>query len=257
MDRREGRMSIMSHIGELRQRMMIMAGALVIASIVLYFAAPVAIDFLMNPIKAFLPNDGSLNVLSPLGGFTLRFKVAFFLALIVTSPLLLFEILGFFLPALKPNERKWVIPTVIALVALFALGMVFCYLVIQPAAFSWMIDQSNAFATVIPNAEEFLSIFLLLEIAFGVAFEIPLVIFYLLIFHIVSYKTMRMHWRGIYVGLAIFSAVVTPDGSPVTMFFMLSALVLLYESSLAFAKTVLIKREGKEALYGRSKKEDA
>lgn len=248
MSNNEGRMSILAHIGELRTRITIVIAALVIAAIILYFAAPIAIDVLMAPIRSYLPHDGQLNILSPLGGFTLRFKVAFFLAGIVTSPIILWETLGFFMPALKPNERRWVIPTVVVLVILFVLGVVFCYFIIQPAAFGWMIEQSSSFANVIPNAEEFLTIFLLLELGFGVAFEVPLIIFYLLIFHLVSYKTMRIHWRGIYVGLMVFSAFVTPDASPVTMFFMFSALVLLYEISLAVAKMVLVKREGKDVL---------
>lgn len=255
MPSNEGRMSILAHIGELRARLTIIIAALVIASIVLYFAAPTAIDVLMIPIRKYLPGDGQLNVLSPLGGFTLRFKVAFFLAVIVVSPIILWEILGFFMPALKPHERRWVLPTVVALVCLFVLGMFFCYFIIQPAAFGWMIEQSSAFASVIPNAEEFLTIFLLLEFGFGVAFEVPLVIFYLLIFHIVSYKTMRAHWRGIYVGLMVFSAFVTPDASPVTMFLMFIALVLLYEASLAAAKVVLVRREGQAALSGPTKDE--
>lgn len=247
MEKGTGRMSIMQHIGELRRRLTIVVVSLVVAAVVLYFASPVLIDILICPIKQYLPGE-NLAIMSSLGGFTIRFKVSLFIATIVCSPLIIWEIMGFFVPALKPSERKWVIPTVIALVILFYLGMIFCYLVIQEAAFGWMIEQSAAFATVIPNADDYLTIMMLLEIGFGVAFEIPLVIFYLSVFHLVPYKTFRENWRFIYVGLLIFSAMVTPDASPVTMFFMFAAIILLYEISLGVARSYLTRRYGRESL---------
>ena len=89
---------------------------------------------------------------------------------------------------------------------------------------------------------------MLLEIGFGIAFQIPLVIFYLSVLHLVPYKTFRAQWRYIYVGLMVLSAVVTPDASPVTMLLMFTALVLLYEIALAVARYVLVARDGKESL---------
>lgn len=242
-----GTMGIMDHVGELRQRITIIVFSLIFSAIVIYFATPTLINLLITPIKSYLP-DGNLAIMSSLGGFTIRFKVALFFATIVCSPIIISMILGFFIPALKPNERKWVIPTVVALVVLFFLGMIFCYFVIQRTAFGWMIEQSAAFATVIPNADDYLTIMMLLEIGFGVAFEIPLVIFYLSVFHLVPYKTFRDNWRFIYIGLLIFSAMVTPDASPVTMFFMFAAIILLYEISLAAARAYLVKRYGKASL---------
>ena len=93
-----------------------------------------------------------------------------------------------------------------------------------------------------------INIIMLLELGFGAAFELPLVIFYLSIFHLVPYKTLREQWRYIYVGLLVGSAVVTPDASPVTMFLMFGAVVVLYELSLFAARRVLVARDGKESL---------
>lgn len=74
------------------------------------------------------------------------------------------------------------------------------------------------------------------------------IIFYLLVFHLVPYKTMREQWRFIYVGMLAASAVVTPDASPITMFLMFAAVIVLYEASLFVARRVLIARDGKESL---------
>jgi sec-independent protein translocase protein TatC len=242
------RMPLLDHLGELRRRLTIIVVSVLVTAVVVYMATPTIIEFMVDPIREFLPNDGQLTVLSALGGFTIRFKVACFVAMIVCAPIIIWEVMAFFLPALHPNERKWVVPTVAAMVVLFFLGMIFCYVVIQRAAFGWMVGQTTDFASVVANAEDYLTIEILLEIGFGIAFQLPLVIFYLSIFHLVPYSTMRKNWRYIYVGLLVLSAVVTPDASPVTMFFMFAALISLYEVALLVARYVIVGRDGKEAL---------
>ena len=98
---------------------------------------------------------------------------------------------------------------------------------------------------------------MLLEIGFGVGFQMPLVIFYLSVLHVVPYKTFREQWRIIYVGLLTMVAMITPDGSPVTMLLMFAALVVLYEIALAIARQVIMARDGREALtWSRSEYED-
>lgn len=240
-------MPIMDHLGELRRRITIIVVSLLTVAVIVYFATPTLIDLMIDRIEEAM-RGGDLYVLTALGGFTIRFKVAMFFAAIICTPIIIWEILAFILPALRPNERRWVIPTVAALVALFYIGMIFCYYVIQPAAFGWLLDQSFEFAQSMPDAEDYLSIYMLLEIGFGIAFELPLVIFYLSILHIVPYKTFRSQWRYIYIGLMILSAVVTPDASPVTMLLMFAALIGLYEIALAVARYVIMARDGRQAL---------
>lgn len=235
-------MPLFDHLGELRRRMVIIFVSLAIAATVLYLATPQLIDFLIYPIREFLPKDNPLNFFTPLSGFSVRFRVAVYSAVVVCSPLILWEILAFFLPALKPNERKWVLPTLIIGVILFILGLIFCYTTILRPAFLWMHDQSLAVGAIVPNAQEYIKIILLFEIAFGLAFELPLITFYLIIFNFVSYTTLRKQWRTVYVTLLIISAMVTPDASPVTMAFMFAALLSLYEISLFVARIVLAKR---------------
>ena len=242
------RMPLLDHLGELRRRLTIIVVSLLATAIVVYAATPVLIDFMIDPIRSALPDGASLTVLSVLGGFTIRFKVALFFGMIICTPIIVWEVMAFFLPALRPNERKWVVPTVAAMIALFFLGMTFCYLIIQKAALGWMIDQTTEFASVIADAEDYLNIMMLLEVGFGIAFQLPLAIFYLSILHIVPYRTFRSQWRTIYVALMILSGVVTPDASPVTMVLMFAALIGLYEVALAVARYVLIARDGKESL---------
>ena len=241
------RMSLFDHLGELRRRVTIVVVSLFVTAIIIYFATPALIEILIDPIREFL-TDGKLTVISVLGGFSIRFKVAFFFSVIICTPIIIWEIMAFFLPALNAKERKWVVPTVAAMITLFFLGMLFCYFIILNTAIGWMIGQSQEFAGTINEASDYLNIIMMFEIGFGIAFQLPLVIFYLAILHLIPYKDMREQWRYVYVGLMILSAVVTPDASPVTMVLMFAALILLYEVALAVARYVIIARDGKAAL---------
>ena len=245
------RMPIMDHLGELRRRLTIIVVAIIVGALVVYMATPTLIAMMIDQIRSAM-RGGDLYVFSALGGFTIRFKVALFFSVIVCSPIIIWQVMGFFLPALKPNERKWVVPTVAAMVFLFFLGMLFCFFVVQSAAFGWLLDQSFEIGTIMPSAEDYLDIYMLLEIGFGLAFQLPLVIFYLSILHLVPYRTFRQQWRIVYVAFMVLSAVVTPDASPVTMILMFAVLIALYEVALAISRYVIIARDGKEALkWGR------
>lgn len=241
------RMPIMDHLGELRRRVTIIVVSVVVCALVVYFATPTLIELMIDQIRDAM-NGAELVVTTVLGGFTIRFKVALFFSVIICCPIIIWEILAFFLPALKPKERRWVVPTVAAMVLLFFLGMVFCFFIIQPAAFGWLLEQSLEIGNLLPEASDYLDIYMLLEIGFGLAFQLPLVIFYLSILHLVPYKTFRSQWRIVYVAFMVLSAVVTPDASPVTMILMFAVLIFLYEAALAVARFIIVARDGKEAL---------
>ena len=116
--------------------------------------------------------------------------MALFFSVIICAPIIIWEVMGFFLPALKPNERKWVVPTVAAMVVLFFLHdlLLLCHPVrrLRLAA-----RQKLSSCTQNPANAEDLNIYMMLEIGFGIAFQLPLVIFYLSILHVVPYKTFR------------------------------------------------------------------
>ena len=240
------RMPIMDHLGELRMRLVRIVVALIIGVLIFYFATPTVAQFLLLPVAEYLPTDANgysvLTAIDPFESFSVRFSIAFWMSIVACAPIILWQILAFFLPALKPRERKWFIPTFAAAVALFILGTVFCYLIILHPAFGWLTDQAMGFAAVTPRAASYIDVIIKFEIAFGFAFELPLVIFYLVVFGVVPYAKLRASWRYIYMALIVLSAMVTPDASPVTMILMFAALVALYELSLLVARLVLGKR---------------
>ena len=255
----QAQMPLFDHLNELRRRLTIVLVALTAATIGLYLIAPQLIWFLISPIAEYIRLDsgpietledlrGLLVVFGAFDGFTLQFKVALVFGFLVTSPIWIWQILGFFLPALLPSERKWVVPTFFAAVLLFATGMVFCYFVILNPAFEWLLGQSIRFATIVADAQEFINTILLFEVAFGIAFELPLIVFYLVAFEIIPYKTLRSNWRAIYIVLMVICAMVTPDASPITMLLMFAAMLVLYEGSLLLSRIVLGRRLSRQRL---------
>ncbi len=240
------RMSLMEHLGELRMRLVRIVVCLIVAMCVFYLSTGTVVQFLLAPVAEFMPKgeDGqvALNVLGAFDAFSVRITVALWTALIATAPITLWQILAFFLPALKPKERKWFLPTFIAALALFIIGTVFCYLVILNPAFQWLTDQASGFATILPEAGQWVDIVIKFELGFGIGFEMPLVVFYLVMFGVIPYQKLRASWRGVYIGLLVFSAAVTPDASPVTMGLMFAAMVVLYELSLIAARIGLKSR---------------
>ncbi len=240
------RMSLMDHLGELRMRLVRVLVSLLIAGCVFYLATPTIADFLTAPVADFMPKDESgtvlLNVFGAFDAFSVRIMIALWAAAVACAPIILWQILAFFLPALKPKERKWFIPTFVAAVALFIFGTVFCYCIILNPAFEWLTDQAAGFAEVMPEASKWIDIILKFELGFGCAFELPLVVFYLVMFNIIPYAKLRASWRVVYIVLLTFSAVVTPDASPVTMGLMFAAMIGLYEISLLAARVALKRR---------------
>ena len=233
------RMPLMDHIGELRRRIVIIVVALLITVCFTYLLSPQFINFLILPVRGYF---GDLYVTGAFEGFALKFRVGLFFAVIICSPLIFWELLAFFLPALKPTERRYVIPPFFVAVLLFVVGMVFCYCFCLEPAFQFLTGESGSIGSILPQATDYLKWIILFELAFGLAFELPLVVFYLILFNIVPYKKMRSNWRFVYVGLLVLAAVVTPDASPVTMGIMFAALVALYELSLFLARIALARK---------------
>ncbi len=256
------RMPLFDHLGELRMRLVRIVVCLFLACCVFYLASPTIINLLMAPVIEYLPTnaDGTvgLNVLGALDGFTIRFGVALWASLVACMPIIIWQVLAFFLPALKPKERRWFIPTFAIGCALFIFGTLFCYFVILDPAVQFLTSQTAEFANVFPEAKTWIDTIIKFELGFGFAFELPLIVFYLCVFEIVPYSKLRQSWRTVYVALLVISAMVTPDASPVTMGLMVAVLIALYEISLLFARIVLGKRvQEQKAELEREAAEDA
>lgn len=251
-------MPFLSHLAELRQRILVILLTVSIGSLVIYPFTPSIVDWLFAPAAEFL-NKQELYVFGPLQAFMFRFKVASYAAIVLTSPIWLYQALAFFLPALKPNERKYFLPTLIAIIVLFIGGNLFCHYVVVRPSFEWLMaqgpgginvdqflfkyfhigDPSPGFTVklqTLADADRFLGGLAILMIAFGLTFELPVLLFFLLGVGIVKYATLRRNWRYVYLGLITFSTMSTPDWSPVTIGALLASVVVLYEAAMLAAR---------------------
>lgn len=235
------KMPLLQHIGELRRRLTIVIGVLALAALALYFFTEPIFVFLMRPVWSILKGGQpvALGVLDPM---TVRFGLAFWSAVVLTSPVIAWQILAFLLPALRPKERKWVLPTFAAIVVLFAAGVVFCYEIILGPSFTWLAAQTAGMMKLMPQAKDMLTVVEFFLLGFGIAFQTPVVVFYLVYFGIVPYATLRKNWRVVYLSTFVIAAGITPDWSPVSMLALAGSMIVLYELSLALVRVLLARR---------------
>jgi sec-independent protein translocase protein TatC len=247
------RMPFFDHIAELRRRIVVIAATILTLSMVLYTWGWQIYNFVMKPVMAQLATKPT--IFGPWGTFGLRFQVAFYASIVVGAPIIIWQIMAFFLPALKAKERRYVIPTFVSAVLLFAMGITFCYTIILGVGFQWILAQGQGVVAVVPDAQKFFEGVILLLIGFGAGFELPIVVFYLVIFNIVPYAKLRSGWRYVYVALMFVASAATPDWSPWTMGGLFVALVVLYEVSMLLARVtlrnrILAQKKAEMELYG-------
>jgi sec-independent protein translocase protein TatC len=234
-------MPFLRHIAELRRRLVVVFSAVVVFAVVLYFFTDQIFSFLMRPVESVLAGGKpiAIDVLSPM---TMRFGLAFWSAVVLCSPIIIWQVLAFFLPALRPKERKWFVPTVLAVLALFVMGAAFCYYVILGPSFVWLAGQAGDIMAFTPTAQNMVGVVEFFLLGFGVAFQTPVIVFYLVYFGVIPYKVLRANWRFVYLGATIAAAMITPDWSPVSMAALAGAIIVLYEISMALVRVVLRKR---------------
>lgn len=236
------RMPFFEHLDELRRRLMVIVITVLVLAVGGYFVSNVFLDLVMVPVRAALPPHVEFQFLKPLDAMGLRFTAGLYMALIVGSPIIIWQIGAFFLPALKPKERRYVIPTFVAAVLFFLLGVAFTYLVILKPGFAWLVQQAPPGYVVNPLANEFFNLAMLLMLVFGLAFELPVIVFYLIIFNVIPYDKLKKNRLVVWFALICVGVFVTPDWSPYTMGGLALALIVLFELSMIVARIVLRKR---------------
>ena len=235
-------MPVMDHLRELRRR-------LIYALLIIAVGAIVAYEF-YNPILKFLEApycsvpraeraptaDGkcALTYLGPATGFLTRLKISVMAGTVFTAPLWLYQVWAFVTPGLRKNERKYTIIFVAAATTLFLAGMALAYAVLYKGL-QVLIHQagSGTFATLEIN--QYVSFITLLMVAFGAAFELPLLIVMMNVAHVLPYRFLRK-WQRLSIFLIfVFAGVATPTADPFTMCAMAVPMLILFELAVLFA----------------------
>ena len=221
------------HLMELRDRLVKACIAIAIAAAFLFFfpgPGPLY-DFLAAPLVAHLPKGATLIATSVISPFMVPLKILLMSAFLVALPVVLWQAWGFVAPGLYAHEKRLVLPLVVSSTLLFFIGVAFCYFFVFGQVFSFIQSFAPKSITAAPDIEAYLSFVMTMFIAFGLAFEVPIVVIVLARMGLVSVEKLKA-FRGYFIVLAfIIAAVVTPP-DVVSQLALAIPMILLYEMGI-------------------------
>jgi len=242
-------MSMMEHLEELRDRLIRSVGIFAVISIVAFIFFNAISDFLLSPLCALPaerlgPNGCDLIVTGALEPVSVRLKVSALTAVVVGAPFFLYQIYAFVVPGLSTKEKKYALPFILLSSMFFLLGTTFAYLTL-PKGLDFLLALGGENFVPFFKAADYLNFVGLVFIAFGVTFELPLLVFFLGLAGVVSVEQLKGFRKGAIVSITLLSAVVTPSQDPFTMLAMAVPLYLFYEGTILALR--LIGRRKKAA----------
>jgi sec-independent protein translocase protein TatC len=238
--------TFMSHLVELRDRIIRAGISVIVVFIGLVYWAPNIFRLLARPLMQNLPKDGKMIVTDVTGSFFVPMKVTMMVALVIALPVVLYQIWAFVAPGLYQHEKKLVVPLVGSSYALFLCGMAFAYFVVFPTIFRVMAHYNAPLgAEMTTDIDNYLSFVLTMFLAFGVTFEVPIVVVILNKMGFVTLKKLKKVRPYVIVGAFVISAVVTPP-DVFSQLILAVPLVLLYEVGIIAARLIVGKDEVEE-----------
>lgn len=238
----ERRMTIIEHLEELRRVLMISAIAWVVATVAAFIFHGAIFDFLLRPLTTVLGKTNHITstaiFTSPTEGLTIPIKISAIVGFIGALPVVLWQVWGFVSPGLRPVEKKFVGPFIGSAVLLFTAGAAFAYFV-MPIGLNFLATFLGNSAVYLPDINAYFSFLLLLIVAFGVTFELPVVIILLGVLGIVSSRMLRRKRKGIWVGIIAAALIVTPGADPYTPTALFIPLIIFFEASVLILDKVL------------------
>lgn len=229
--------SFLSHLVELRNRLI---RALMSIGIVFLCLFPWAKDLyalLAQPLLATLPQGGQMIATDVVGVFLVPMKVALMVAFLIALPYVLYQIWAFVAPGLYAHEKRLALPLVAASVILFFVGMAFAYFLVFPTVFGFMAKVAPEGVAWMTDIEKYLSFVMGTFVAFGVAFEVPVIVVVLVLAGVVDLAKLK-EWRSyVIVGAFVVAAIFTPP-DVVSQLMLAIPLCLLYELGMLMARFV-------------------
>ena len=227
----DDRMTLVEHLDELRTRIIVSGAILVLAIALCFWQNGLLLDIAREP----LPSDQELTTLSPTEPFFITIRLSIYAGILLSLPVLLYQVYAFVLPAFSPGERRVVLPMLLSVPFLFAAGVVFAYYVVMPAALDFLLGfNSDDFDTQL-RAGEYIGFFALTEIAVGLLFQIPVGVIAVTRLGIVTPEQLAHNRRYAVLIIAVL-AMLLPGTDPVTMLISMLPLYLLFEFSLLLAR---------------------
>jgi sec-independent protein translocase protein TatC len=224
-------MPIMEHLAELRRTVFWSAGFAIVAAVLAWFFAEPIVDRLLRP--AATASDKPLIFTGPMEAFILKIKAAAVVGVFLVLPLILHRIYLFVIPGLHARERRWATPLLASAIVLFYTGVAFCLFILMPIVIRFGLDQATEWLQPMLRATEYFGFVARLCLAFGLLFELPMVVFALSWAGVVSPRLLLRGWRYALVSILVVSALLTPPdvvsqimlAAPVMLLYLLSCVV--------------------------------
>jgi sec-independent protein translocase protein TatC len=238
--------TFMSHLFELRDRVVKSAIAVIIVFVSLVYWAPDIFHLFAKPMLDSLPAGGKMIVTDVTGSFFVPMKVTMLVAFLIALPIVLYQVWAFIAPGLYTHERKLVLPLVVSSYSLFLIGMSFAYFLVFPTVFQFMASYNAPLgAEMSTDIDKYLSFAMSTFLAFGITFEVPVVVVVLVKMGIFSIEKLREIRPYVIVGAFIIAAVVTPP-DVLSQLLLAIPMCILYELGLFIARFYLPETESRE-----------
>lgn len=229
--------SFISHLFELRDRLIRVLVSVGVVFVCLFPWAKELYALLAQPLLATLPQGGQMIATDVVGVFLVPMKVALMVAFLIALPYVLYQVWAFVAPGLYAHEKRLALPLVAASVVLFFVGMAFAYFLVFPTVFGFMANVAPEGVAWMTDIEKYLSFVMTTFLAFGVTFEVPVVVIVLVQMHIVELATLR-EWRPyVIVGAFVIGAIFTPP-DVISQLMLAIPFCLLFELGLLMARFI-------------------
>ena len=244
-EERTGSMPVMGHLQELRHRIIVSLIAIACGAVVGWFLFDPFIDLVREPYCDFIathpaqrpPGGCALNFIGVTDVFVLKLKVVVFLGLLAVLPVVLYQAWAFVVPGLTDRERRWAVPFIASATILFMLGGAVAYLSL-PKGLGFLLGFAGAEFTPIVTGDKYIGFVVLVTLAFGLAFLLPIFLIFLQLVGVLSSRRLAGWRRYSILVIAIFAAVITPSGDPYTMLAMMIPMYLFYEASIIIGRAL-------------------
>jgi len=233
----DDRMTVVEHLSELRRRLVISIVAVVAAAVFVFIVSPEIISFLVQ-FYTDATDRGPNNALiftGPLDAFATRLKIATYGGIVLAMPVWLYQLWRFVTPGLNPKERRYAIPFVLTSIVLFVLGGLVALVTLEPAL-NFLLDMGGSDLRPLLAADRYVSLVALMIVAFGLSFEFPVVLTFLLLARIINTRQLRQWRRYAIVLVVVFAAVITPSQDPYSMLAMALPMYLFYEGVIIIGR---------------------
>jgi len=228
---------LMTHLIELRNRLLKIVLLVLLIFLGLFYFANDLYLILVEPLSSILPADGAMVATGVASPFLVPFKLTIVLAIFLSVPFILHQIWSFIAPGLYQHEKKFAIPLLLSSIVLFYAGITFAYYVVLPLAFAFFTSVGPEGVTLMPDIDNILNFILKMFFAFGIAFEIPIATFLLVLMGVTTVESLTSKRPYVFLGCFVVGMFVTPP-DVISQTILAVPMWLLFEVGVIFARFI-------------------